>query len=231
VAKVGTSPKSTLRRSIPEVYRARGHRVNNLWLVYSPKTDRDWILPSDRQLVHWLAFLEANPYVVSFDLAPEKILSHDNKEPRSTELDAVVTYDDKHIEWHEVKAGKKLSDKDNPQFIAQSSAAQQAGVRYRIFNDVDLQPQSKLAVRWLKAVSFAAAIRGQEHHPSRIALVNYLNQQKAGYVRDIIQVLDGYDAPVILGLLVRLAVTGVIQLNLEDRTFGAWTYWRLSDQK
>ncbi len=96
MARVGKSPRSTLRRLIPDAYRARGHRVNNLWLVYSPKTDRDWLLPSDRQLVHWLVFLESNPEVLSFDLAPKPIISHDSNAPRAIELDAIAIYRDRH---------------------------------------------------------------------------------------------------------------------------------------
>lgn len=65
------------------------------------------ILPSDRQLIHWLYYLETNHEVTSFDLAPEPILSKDDNETRATELDAIVTKRDGTIEWHEVKAGKK----------------------------------------------------------------------------------------------------------------------------
>ena len=158
MAKAGRSPRATLRRSIPDAYRTRGHRVNNLWLVYSVKTDRDWLLPSDRQFVHWLTFLETNPEVVTFDLAPEPVLSHDDKECRATELDAIAVFRDQHVEWHEVKAGTVRQDADRSQFLAQEAAAHDAGAIYRIFNDQDLRPNSKLAVRWLKAIGYAAAM-------------------------------------------------------------------------
>ena len=155
MAGVERSPRSTLRRSIPDAYRARGHRVNNLWLVYSPKTDRDWLLTTDRQLVHWLVFLESNREVLSFDLAPEPVMSHDAKEPRATELDAIAIFRDRHLEWHEVIAGTTLRETDPPQFQAQVTAARNAGASYRIFNDEDLSPNARLAIRWLKAIGFA----------------------------------------------------------------------------
>lgn len=130
MAGIGRSPRSKLRRSIPDIYRARGHRVNNLWLVYSPKTDRDWLLPSDRQLVHWLVFLESDRDVLSFDLAPDPVISHDEIESRATELDAIAIYRDRHVEWHEVKAGATLRDSDRSQFQAQVAAAHKAGATY-----------------------------------------------------------------------------------------------------
>lgn len=227
MATIGRSPRSTLRRSIPDVYRARGHRVNNLWLVYSPKMDRDWILPSDRQLVHWLVFLESDRDVLSYDLAPEPIMSHDGVEQRETELDAIVIYRDRHVEWHEVKAGTTHSESDRSQFQAQAAAANNAGAIYKIINDVDLAPKARLAIRWLKAIGFAAAIRGQEHGPCRSALVIYLNNKKSGHVSSILTELQAFDSAVVLGMLVRLSVSGIVNLNLEDRSFGLGTIWRL----
>lgn len=226
MSKVGKSPKSALRRSIPEAYRARGHRINNLWLVYSAKTDRDWLLPSDRQLVHWLAFLEANPAVLTFDLAPEPVLSHDGAEQRSTELDAIAVYRDKHVEWHEVKAGTIRQESDHSQFLAQAAAASEAGAAYHIFNDEDLYPKARLAVRWLKALGFAAAIRGQEHVPCRSALVAYVHNREGGHVGSIISQMRNYDSAIVLGLLIRLSVLGIIHLDLEERSFGLQTRWR-----
>lgn len=227
MANRSRSPRSTLRRSIPEAYRARGHRVNNLWLVYSAKTDRDWLLPSDRQLVHWLAFLESNPEVLTFDLAPEPVLSHDDLETRATELDAMVVFRDRHVEWHEVKAGRILKDTDRSQFLAQEAAANQAGAIYRIFNDEDLIPKARIATRWLKAMGFAEAIRGQEHGACRLSLVAYLNGKKGGHVRSILSELESFDPAVVLGTLVRLSVSGTVQLDLEERSFGFGTRWRL----
>lgn len=226
MTNLGLSPRSTLRRSIPEAYRARGRRKNNLWLVYSAKTDRDWLLPSDRQLVHWLAFLEANPDVLTFDLAPEPVLSHDDTEQRATELDAIAVYRDRHVEWHEVKAGTVRQDSDRSQFLAQGAAASEAGATYHIFNDEDLRPKARLAIRWLKAVGFAAAIRAQEHGPCRSALAAYVRDREGGNVRSVISELKNHDPAVVLGMLVRLSVSGTIHLDLEERSFGLGTRWR-----
>lgn len=144
------SPNSSLRKSIRELTRSRGHSNNNLWQDYSVKADRDWTFPSDRQYIHWLYFLEANPAVVSFDLAPGVIVSSDDEETRGTELDAIAVYGDGHVEWHEVKAGEELLESDNSQFTSQRKAAALAGARYVIFNDRQLAPVSKVALRWLE---------------------------------------------------------------------------------
>lgn len=224
----GRSPRSSLRGSLSKVYRARGKKVNNLWLVYSVKTDRDWLLPSDRQLIHWLYFLEANPEVVAFDLAPEPVLSLDDKEQRATELDAIVIFRDRHVEWHEVKAGIALSPTNRSQFLAQATAAQEAGAKYRIINDMELRPIVRVAMRWKKALGFAAILRGQEQNSCRIALATYFQERQSGYVRNILSELKGFDQAVVLGMLVRLAIGGIIHLDLERQTFGLTTPWRIA---
>jgi hypothetical protein len=158
------SLKSSLRKSVISSYRSRGRSVSNQWLVYSPKTDSDWILPSDRQLIHWLYYLESNPEVVSFNLHPDPILSQDDVEVRATELDAIANLRDSSVEWHEVKAGKEKDDPTHQsQLIAQSIAASRQRVTYKRFNDIDLEPKVRVAMRWFKAIGYAAAIRGEQH--------------------------------------------------------------------
>jgi hypothetical protein len=212
------------RENIMHAYRARGHRNNNLWLVYSYKTNRDWILPSDRQLIHWIHHLEINPKVRSFTLTPDPVYGHDGERERITELDAEVIYIDNTVEWHEVKAGDDI--KFTSQISAQQSAAERAGRIYKVVTDTDLSPHVKTSVRWLKAIGYAAAIRGREHMPSRLALVSFLKKEHFGTVGAIYEELSGHDPSVVGGLLVRLAIEGHISLDLVHAGFGHSTPWR-----
>lgn len=221
----GRSPKSTARKSIHGAYRARGSHNNNLWLIYSVKTDRDWLLPSDRQLIHWLHYLESNPDVASFDLAPEAVLSHDAEEVRATELDATVVYKDGHIEWHEVKAKLSSKAKDSSQFLAQAQAASAAAVKYRRFDDTQFRDVSVSALRWLKPLAFAEVIRGQEHIPCQSALASYFLKEKSGTVGQILSAMKGFEAPIVLGILIRIAIGGKILIDLSQRSFGLQTKW------
>lgn len=218
--------KSSVRNTTLAKYRARGKSVSNLWLVYSPKTDSDWILPSDRQLVHWLYYLEANPEVQSFNLHPESILSQDDDEVRATELDAIVYYSNGLQEWHEVKAG---TNRDEPshhsQKIAQTIAASKARVSYRRFNDLDLKPVMRTAMRWFRAIGFAAAIRGEQHARCNNELVMLLKELKSGNVSNILNKMDEHDPAIVLGLVIRIAVKGLIRLDLSKITFGLLTAW------
>lgn len=210
---------------VMDAYRARGHRNNNLWLIYSPKMNADWLLPSDRQLVHWIHFLEINPEVKSFDLHPENIISHDEKEARGTQLDAIVELTNGKTEWHEVKSTEKELVEARPQLLAQSSAAAKQGVSYRVFSDNELKPHVQSACRWLKAIAFAAAIRDQHQTPTLIALISRLRDQSDGTVGELLSDLIDYDESVVMGLLVRYALQSHISLDLTKKPFGRSTRW------
>lgn len=221
------SPRSTLRKSILATSRSRGHQNYNLWLVYSVKTNQDWTLPSDRQLIHWLYFLEANSDVQYFDLAPEPIASHDKEEARFTELDAIVHRYDGTVEWHEVKSGKNKSDPtQESQQVAQLTAASAESVRYKRFNDSDIEPVVKEAMRWHKAISFAAAIRNEQHILCRTALVLTMRDLGQGEVSHLLNSLASFDPSVVLGMLVRLTLQdNIVSLDLKKTTFGLQTKW------
>lgn len=224
---MGSKPslKSEQRLHLLDAYRARGHRNNSLWVVYSPKMNTDWLLPSDRQLVHWAIFLEINPEVKSFDLRPERVISHDEQEARGTELDAVVELSNGKTEWHEVKSTEIEISIAHSQLLAQSAAAAEQGISYRIFSDKELSPYTQIACRWLKAIAFAAAIRGQSQTPTLIALIGRLRDRSDGVVGELLADLVDYDEPVVMGLLVRYAIQGHISLNLTKEPFGRFTRW------
>lgn len=219
------SPRSSLRKSIRDISRSRGHRNNNLWQDYSVKTDRDWVFPSDRQFIHWLYYLEGNPDVVTFDLAPGVVISSDDKEQRGTELDAIAIFRDGHKEWHEVKAGNELLESDSSQFTAQRKAASEENATYLIFNDRQLIPVAISAMRWLKALSFAKEIRDEAHTDCRIAVVQYAMHSQAGSIGSLLNAVGNHDESVVLGVLVRLAVEGVVALRLDEMSFGYRTRW------
>jgi hypothetical protein len=221
------SPRARQRQSIQKMYRARGRQNHNLWLVYSVKTDRDWVLSSDSELIHWVCNLEAESTVRSFDLTPEAVHAFDANEPRSTELDAVVDYENGRREWHEIKAGTLLdTEPARSQFQAQSAAAHQRGIIYRRFTAAELKPLAPLAVRWLNAIAFAAAIRDLSLAPTTLALLQTLRRLQEGEVNDLLIALALHDRMAVAGLLIRLTLQRSVALDLSEREFGLTTAWR-----
>jgi hypothetical protein len=230
MTKPKASLKSSLRKSVIGAYRSRGKGKNNLWLVSSIKTKQDWILPSDRQLVHWIYYLETNQKVTDFNLAPEPILSYDDNEVRATELDAIVTLNNKHQEWHEVKAGKGKSDDSNKsQFLAQAAAASKNQVSYHRFDDNELKSKVKVAMRWLKPISYANVVKDEGNNHCRTELVLNLKNLKAGNVKQVLDLMAMHDSALVIGFIAKLAIEGIIALDLNVRTFGLLTPWKYYD--
>ena len=221
------SPRARVRKSMFAQYGARGSDTkSNRWLAYSVKTNRDWIFPSDRQLVHWLMFLETDPAVQTFNAAPDIVLSVDDKEVRATELDAEVVYEDGHVEWHEVKSGSHQHPSHRSQLQAQAAAASAQGIRYRIFDDEQLQPLAAIALRWLTATCFAAAIRDHPYLPAQNAIASYCYGTREGTVAEVLDAFSALPEPVTIGVLVRLAIKDVIAFDLKALPLGRRTPWK-----
>lgn len=225
MASPGVTPQSNQRTNIKKAYNARGRGKGNLWLVYSVKTKLSWILPSDRQLIHWLC-LESDPEVKSFDLTPKQIISHDGTETRATELDAIVIFKSRQVQWHEVKAGTNKKEPSNQsQFNAQAAAASKEHVEFKIINDTYLKPKTKVALRWLKPLGYADVIKNHQYISCHTALEHTLKKLLNGNIQQLLVALEDFDSSIVLGVLVRLAIAGIVELNLEKSSFGLQTRW------
>lgn len=223
MGKDPSSPKSRQRQRVFDAYRGRGHRNTNLWLVYSVKTDRDWIVNNDRRLVHWLIFLESNPAVKWFDLDPNR----DGEAGMvGTDADCVEVHRvDGGKEWHRVVVG---AARDLPDMTA--AVISTAAPMREVFSDAELKPHVRRAMRWLKAIGYAGVIRNEKHTPVVVALLAVLRSRTTGNVSEIIDDLHGFEQPVVLGILVRLAISGHVRLDLQSCSFSPSTNWHWNDR-
>jgi hypothetical protein len=212
--------KSNQRQRVLDAYRGRGRRTNSLWLVYSIKTERDWILSSDRQLVHWLVFLEANPLVRTFSRIEDSAA-------KPSEGPVTVITASGEIEIHRIKAISNQTDINAD--IQPNDIGTPNEPTTRVFTDSELLPVVKLAMRWHKALSFAAAMRGNEHTALRLAVVQYISNRKNGSVGRFVSALSDFEECLSIGMLVRLAVEGRVYLDLQKSSFSYNTLWSLSE--
>jgi len=98
-------PANRTRQSLFKAFRARRRRLSNLWLSYSTKINRDVVLSSDREFIHWLVYLECNPDVVVFDVSDE-VLSSDEAPEGAV---AAVNYKDGSFRWHVSAINEEVS--------------------------------------------------------------------------------------------------------------------------
>lgn len=219
------SPRARAKRSLLTRHGGRSTRKRNLWLVYSPKTDRDWVLDSDRALVHWLYFLEADPTIKIFDLTPEPVPI--GRAPSlELALDAVSTDHSGTVRWHQLMQGRPDFEATRASLISEASAAAPGKVDYESFDEGRLAEVAEEALYWMGAISFAAAIRNQKCHAIEAAVAGATHREGQGSVRELITMLPKHDTPVVAGVLVRLAIQGHVRLDLAKQSFGNCTMWR-----
>lgn len=223
--------RSTLREkarsSVYHGYHARGRNNQNLWLVYSVKTDRDWVLFSDRQLIYWICHLETNPDVLSYDLDPQPISLIVREKRFEVRLGAIVCLKNKATEWH-ILNGEWMTEPD--QINALQAAATEAQVTYRFIFEEDLKRAIGTAMRWLKVISYAASIRGRVYSQTEASLWTIVQTKKGGLVEDFLTSLIGEEEAVVIAVLARLSINGRLHLDLAKNGYGRRTPWHLTTQ-
>lgn len=49
--------------------------------------------------------------------------------------------------------------------------------------------------------------------------------KKKGTINSLLVELEGFESAVVLGVLIRLAIEGYVDINLKDKSFGKLTPW------
>ncbi|MFM0476317.1 hypothetical protein [Paraburkholderia strydomiana] len=202
------------RNRVFEAYRSRGRANRNLWLVYSIKTDRDWILQSDLHLVHWISFLEVDPNVVTFEIGSD---------PPDPGVDAVARMKDGSSEKHRITSMIDLPATD--ELLSTSTIDSKRTQQIRYFQEGDLRPLSLEAMRWLKVVCYGATIRGERQHQATTSVLGTMMTSGAGKIRDVLDYSPNFDIQIIYAVIARAAIKGDISLDLSREGFTTETNW------
>jgi len=207
-------------------YRSRGKANRNLWLVYSQKTNRDWILNSDRHLVHWAKYLETNPDVRTFVIQPDGIeASHETGGPPKN-VDASAELGSGELEYHVLNFSATL-EQGNSSFYSRYSANDG---RIRIFSEADLFPLGEETMRWVKLLNYCAAIRDEMHSEATLACIAAMRQIDKGTLGQVIQQLPNFDSQIVIGIFSRMVIKNDIFINLASSSFNLMTQWTWRDR-
>jgi len=201
-----------VRDSVYKRYRKRGRKNSNLWVVYSPKSRQDFILSSDLELIYWLHFIESDSMVQSFSVC-------DVGTP--DEPDFLLNFAD----------GQRRADYIGryPDTINDSSLIYDNKLWVTKYIDAEeLLTVSRQALRWLKPIAYAAAIRNQKLTPLHNALIIEESKHSGGTVKSLIDQLPLYDSNHVVGMLMRHFIEGRVNLNLADASFGGNTHWTIA---
>lgn len=217
------------KQSKVHAFTKRGKVFGSVWRVYSAKCDQDFLLSSDRELAHWILFLEFNPDVIRFDLNPAPRSQSMELGAKKTILDAEVIVRSGAIEWHEIKEGS--FDKDalsTPQIDLQRELAKSAGVKYRIFNDDDFAPRASSIMPLLKVAACLAAGRHFFIAPAiNLDVADYFIGHASGTLGEYLKHLNRHSQDVLLYLFCQYYSLGKIAVEFEGAFFAKNTKWTL----
>ncbi|MBX7276748.1 hypothetical protein K2E96_18850 [Pseudomonas sp. ERGC3:05] len=213
VSHVDKTVQMRARDSLYLKYRTRGRKNSNLWVVYSPKSREDMVLNSDLELIYWLYFIESDPLVTSFRVCeirspedPDFLLNFTDGQGRADYLGRFpdVMRDDKKVLY------------DNKTWAV------------RFINTEELSTLSKQALRWLKPIAYAAAIRDKKLTPLHNALIVEEAKCGGGTVQYLLDQLPLFDSSHVVGMLMRHFVEGRISFDLVSSSFGNNTIWKVA---
>ena len=222
--------KSRARSRLWQKYQHRGRHNSNLWLYYSPKTARDWIVSSDDALRHAL-WLEASPEVVRFDLNPLEIIVNVAGDAHKAQFDALVWYRDGNPEAREVKAVAEAANPKNSRTIhqreAQQAAARQIGANRRVITADDLKPHATLIANWWRVVAFIAATRDYPMGEMQQSAALKLHAQPDSTLGHLMQAVAQTDRAAFLSAVFRLHQQGLFKTDLDSAPLSLSTrIWR-----
>lgn len=151
-----------MRGQLAEAYGARGHGRSNLWLVYSPKADRDFVLRSDLEFGHFL-WVESDPAIKRVDYAPAKRVASIAGDAFGTVVDAEIELQvGVHI-WREVKSSTDLESdattRANLQLLIELQAATELAARHEVVTEKDIYACPQRIHNWLRIVPWLAQAR------------------------------------------------------------------------
>jgi len=210
--------------------RNRRSTRSYLWLVYSHKMRSDLILESNQELAHWLLYLEFDAHIVEFWIPTASDLYGDQVGGRRTRPDVMAKNADGVLEWHEVKAGHVDEVSSSEQIKLQRELASENGVLYRLFDQSTRVARQYELLPRLRLMHFIAVGRNQPliNHVQQTVL-DYVHQERAGTFGGVLQAYPMLASTHLICAMVRLAIEGVVTVEIEDSTPTQHTAWSLRD--
>lgn len=172
-----------LRGKLAAAYGQRGHHNSSLWYVYSPRTDRDWVLQSDLCFEHFV-LTEADSSVLDVNYAPE--LEVPTLGP--IKFAAIVHYSDGAVQWHHVSNEPlKPNSEESAQQLLLCDAAEHAGAQLQCIDQQLLNQNPQRLWNWQRAIAWMTAARGTALAPYMTELATFIHARESTTLSEIVE--------------------------------------------
>jgi len=223
----GTKPSgrlgTRLRGKLATAYGLRGHHNSALWYVYSPLTDKDWVLPSELCFNHFV-LTEADSAVIDADYSPEL----DIPSLGAVKFAAIVRYGDGAVQWHHVSGEHaKPNSEAASRLLLLSDAAEHAGAQLQCFDESSLYQHEMRLWNWKRAISWMTAARGTALAPYMTELAAFVHPRGTVTLHDIEELGSRDLSPLYVAAAFRLVQRGDLLSDLEEFPVSASTTFGL----
>lgn len=223
--------KSKLRGKLMSSHGARKNTRNALWVVYSPKSQKDLALASNNECVYWVTHLETDPTISSFQFGYEaemKLVGDDKF--RNSEVIRVERTSGE-VQIHTLSAGdggiKESKIALRERFAGRAVVEERQVTFVRVYYD-HIRQQARKATRTLTLIGYASQIRGRKYNATKRAVELTLLALKAGKVEQILLATSRHDPMVVLGVFAEKVLAGGVEIDLTELPFGNHSYWKLT---
>lgn len=217
------SLKSKLRKGLMSSHNVRKNTRNSLWLVYSPKSHRDISLASNNECIYWVAFLETDPGIQSFEFGSLVEIKFEDDLGFNAKEVIKVTRCTGESEFHFLASG--TGGVNRSKVLLRGVHVDDVLADYVVVHFDQIQKKAVVAGRWLNILAFAALLIDEGYDMERDVLELLIKTKGCGTVGFLLSRTETHDPMKILGVFSLMAMAGTIEINLVESAFGRNTVW------
>lgn len=234
IGRPGVRLGTSMRGALAEAYQARGHGKSSLWMVYSPKANKDVILRSDLEFGHFL-LVESDPNIVSVDYSPSPRLQTYAGEGVATIVDAEVTLRNGAVVWREVKSSSDVADgalgRANLQLLIQIKAAEGVSAHHQLLTELDIYACPQRTLNWMRIIPWLAQARAWPLHEYSKRVASLLKIHHKVTLSEVLNLGDGVAGALYLAALFKAMQLGLYESDLNERPLSKWSVFRLGENE
>ncbi|RRJ24981.1 MULTISPECIES: hypothetical protein [Pandoraea] len=202
-SRIGTQ----MRGALAAAYKSRGRAIANLYYVYSPKTDQDWVLSGLHQFTYFV-LIESNPQIVHANYAPATHELYCGGRVEQLTWTAEVEYRDGHREWQLIVAERDAEEHPIDSQQARVVAATAGGAMHRSVTGADLYRNRIQIHNWIQIIHRLSLYRGYALRDEHIEVCTLLDSKRQILLRDVIRLARGGESDAYIGAALRVAARG-----------------------
>lgn len=219
-----------VRREVRALIKKRGRRKYNVWTGYASKGGFKFALDGTPNTLH-LIWMEGDPDVLEYQIPRDRIIGQGREGPRGTIPDSICIMRSRDIEWREVKTdsdAEELCRKSSDQIIAQVSAADAYGAKWRLITTKELAQHAMLIKNWRRGLAYIWSATEFDLRPYAYDIHAVLRGDKAMSLGQLLNAYPPEKECLLIAAFFQMSQKRELETDLNEKPFGFNTIVRAS---